>query len=109
TCRAVDRFHRLIRAIGTYVELTRNGRWAMICGALTKTVSMRVEPRLRDVVLDVNKALRRTREGNDHLDGDQILSALNGVYLLGAVREARESLALNALFDQAWVQVGEAL
>jgi hypothetical protein len=109
TCRAVERFHRLIRAIGGYVELTRNGRWAMICGALTKAVSTRVEPRLRDVVLGVNKALRRSREGNDRLDGDEILSALSNVYLLGAVREARDSLALNTVFDQAWTQVGEAL
>lgn len=109
TCRAIDRFHRLIRAISSSVELTRNGRWAMVCAALTKSVSNRVEPRLREVALDVNKALRRHREGNHRLDGDQILTALNGVYILGAVRDARDSLALNALFDQAWAQVGEAL
>src|SRR5690606_25873298 len=109
TCRAIDRFHRLIRAISSSVELTRNGRWAMVCAALTKSVSNRVEPRLREVALDVNKALRRHREGNHRLDGDQILTALNGVYILGAVRDARDSLALNALFDQTWAQVGEAL
>lgn len=109
TCRAVDRFHRLIRAIQSSIELTRNGRWAMICAALTKAVSTRVEPRLREVAMDVNKALRRHREGHDRLDGDQILAALNGVYMLAAVRDARDSLALNALFDQAWAQVGEML
>jgi len=101
-CRAVDRFHRLIRAVHGYVELARNGRWSMVVAALTKQVSERVEPRLRDVVMDVNKALRRHREGTDRL-------ALNGVYLLATVRDARDSLALNALFDQTWMQVGQAL
>jgi hypothetical protein len=109
TCRAIDRFHRLVRAVHGYIELNRNGRWAMIVASLTKQVSSRVEPRLREVVMDVNKALRRHREGNDRLDSDQLLAALNGVYVLAAVRDARESLALNALFDQTWTQVGEAL
>ena len=35
--------------------------------------------------------------------------ALNGVYLLGAVRECRDSLALNEAFDEAWVHAGERL
>jgi hypothetical protein len=109
TCRAINRFHRLIRALQSYLELTRGGRWAMIAGALTKQVSERVEARLRDVPMDVNKALRRAREGTDRLDSDQLLSALNGVYILATVRECRESLALNALFDRGWTQVGEAL
>jgi hypothetical protein len=109
TCRAIDRFHRLIRAVNGYVELNRNGRWAMIVAALTKQVSSRVEPRLREVPMDVNKALRRVRETNDRLDSDQLLAALNGVYLMTTVRDARDSLALNALFDQAWTQVGQAL
>jgi hypothetical protein len=109
TCRAIDRFHRLIRAVNGYVELNRNGRWAMIVAALTKQVSSRVEPRLREVPMDVNKALRRVREANDRLDSDQLLAALNGVYVMTTVRDARDSLALNALFDQAWTQVGQAL
>jgi len=109
TCRAIDRFHRLIRAVHGFVELARNGRWAMIVAALTKVVSGHVEPRLRDVGPDVNKALRRPREGIDRFDGDLLLSALNGVYLLATVRDSRGSLALNALFDQTWTQVGQAL
>jgi hypothetical protein len=59
--------------------------------------------------MDVNRALRRHREGADRLDTDQILSALNGVYLLAAVRDCRDSLALNALFDRTWRLVGQAL
>ena len=108
TCRAIDRFHRLIRSL-SFIELTRNGRWAMVAAALTKSVSERVEPRLRDVGPDLNHALRRPREGADRFDPDLLLSALNGVYLLAAVRDARDSLALNALFDQTWTQVAQAL
>ena len=107
-CRAVDRFHRLMRALTGYVELNRTGRWAMISSALTKAVSERLDPKLRDVAPDLNKALRK-REGADRLDRDQILSALNGMYLLATVRDSRDSLAVNALFDQVWSQTGQAL
>lgn len=107
-CRAIDRFHRLIRAVNGYVELVRNGRWASTIGGLIKSVSERIEPRLRDAGPSVNLAMRR-REGADRLDSDQILIALNGVYLLKTVRDCRDSLALNTAFDQAWAQVGQAL
>lgn len=107
-CRAVDRFHRLQRAVTGYVELGRGGRWSTIAAALTKAASERLDPKLRDVAPDLNKALRR-RDGADRVDGDQILSALNGVYLLATVRDARDSLAVNALFDQVWTQTGQAL
>ena len=107
-CRAIDRFHRLARAVNGYVELTRNGRWASVMGALTKTVSERIEPRLRDVVGTVNMAMRRSA-GADRLDPDLLLQALGGCYVLATVREARDSLALNALFDQSWSQLGQAL
>jgi hypothetical protein len=108
-CRSVDRFHRLIRAVNSYAELARNGRWTMIVSALTKSVSERVEPRLRDVVTNLNMGMRRGREGTDRLDSDQLLTALNGVYLLATVRDARDSLALNAIFDKAWLELGQAL
>jgi hypothetical protein len=107
-CRSVDRFHRLLRAVTGYVELQRNGRWAIVAAALTKAVSERIDPKLRDVAPDLNKALRK-REGTDRVDGDQILSALNGIYLLATVRDSRDSLAVNALFDQVWAQTGQAL
>ncbi|RYE88757.1 MAG: hypothetical protein EOP19_00355 [Hyphomicrobiales bacterium] len=109
TCRAIDRFHRLVRAVNGYVELSRASHWSTIVSALTKAVSERVEPRLRDVAGNLNMALRRGREGSDRLDSEQILVALNGVYVLAAVRDARDSLGVNALFDQAWNQVGQAL
>lgn len=107
-CRSVDRFHRLVRAVTGYVELNRNSRWSMIAAALTKAASERLEPKLRNVAPDLNVALRR-REGTDRVDGDQILSALNGMYLLATVRDSRDSLAVNAVFDQVWAQTGQAL
>lgn len=108
TCRAIDRFHRLLRAVTGYVELTRLSRWSGAVGMLVSAASERIEPQLRSVPPDVGRALRR-RDGTDRLDGDQMLAALNGVYLLATVRECRESLALNALFDHVWTQVGAAL
>ncbi|MEO6396787.1 MAG: hypothetical protein ABIO40_12860 [Devosia sp.] len=107
-CRAIDRFHRLVRAVNGYVELNRGSRWSMVTGNLTKAVSERIDPKLRDVAPDLNKALRK-RDGADRVDPDQILSALNGVYLVATVRDCRDSLAVNALFDQVWSQIGQAL
>ncbi|SEP76542.1 hypothetical protein SAMN05428969_0810 [Devosia sp. YR412] len=108
-CRSLDRFHRLVRSLTGYIEFARGSRWAMILSAVTKQVSDRIEPRLRDVVSDINQSLRKGREGSDRLDNDRILAAINGMYLLVTIRECRDSLALNALFDQAWSQSGEAL
>lgn len=107
-CRAVDRYHRLVRA-AHYVEISRGSRWLSILSALTKAVSERLEPRVREVGPDVNKALRRPHQGADRVDADQLLVALNGVFLLATVRDCRDSLALNAVFDQTWNQVGQAL
>lgn len=108
-CRSLERFHRLVRSLTGYIEFSRGSRWAMVLSGITKQVSDRIEPRLRDVVSDLNLAMRRGREGSDRLDSDQILAAINGVYLMATVRECRDSLALNSLFEQAWSQSGQAL
>jgi hypothetical protein len=108
-CRSLDRFHRLVRSLTGYIEFARGSRWATIVSAVTKQVSDRIEPRLRDVVSDINQSLRKGREGSDRVDDDRVLAAINGVYLLATIRECRDSLALNALFEQAWSQSGEAL
>ena len=108
-CRSLDRFHRLVRSLTGYIEFARGSRWAMVIAAVTKQASDRIEPRLRDVVSDINLAMRRGREGNDRIDDDRILAAINGIYLLATMRECRDSLALNALFEQAWSQTGQAL
>jgi hypothetical protein len=107
-CRAVDRFHRLMRSVMGFVEMNRLSRWSSIAAGLTTTVSELVEPKLRDVGPSINLALRR-HSGIDRVDPEQLLAALNGCYVLSTVRDCRDSLALNALFDQTWQQVGQAL
>ena len=57
-CRAIERYHRLIRAISGYIELSRPGRTSTAIAALTKTVSERLAPKLREVPLNVNHSLR---------------------------------------------------
>lgn len=109
TCRAIERFHRLMRALTGYIEFGRNSRWSLVLSAITKQVSERIEPRLSELVPDLNQGLRKAREGADRLDDDRLLSALNGMYLLTTVRDCRESLALNASFDLAWNHSGQAL
>ncbi|MEQ9638355.1 MAG: hypothetical protein RLW68_20025 [Devosia marina] len=108
-CRSLDRFHRLVRSLTGYVEFARGSRCTQMLATITKMVSDRVEPRLKEVVTDLNQAMRRPREGTDRIDNDRLLGAINGVYLLSAVRDCRDSLALNAVFDQAWSQTGQAL
>ena len=108
-CRSLDRFHRLVRSLTGYVEFARGSRTTQVLSAITKMVSDRVEPRLKEVVTDLNQAMRRPREGADRIDNDRLLGAISGVYLLSAVRDSRDSLALNAVFDQAWSQTGQAL
>ena len=110
-CRSLDRFHKLIRALGSYLELPRNSRWASIIAELTKLASQRLEPRMREISGDIAQSMRRSRDaaGNERVDTDGLLAALNGMYLLSAVREARESLALNALFEQMWNETGQSI
>ena len=108
-CRRLERYHRLLRSLSANIEFARASRWSTMLSGILKIASERVEHRLTEVVPDVNAALRRGREGADRLDADRLLAAINGIYLLAAVRDCRGSLALNALFDQVWTQAGEAL
>lgn len=108
-CRALDRMHRLLRAITGNLELERAERWSRVVSEITKTASAKLEPRLRQISADVSQSLRKSRDGTDRLDADLLLEGLNGLFLLSSVREARDSLALNALFDQLWTEVGQSL
>src|SRR5690606_18184511 len=74
-----------------------------------RAASARIEPRLREVSADVSQSLRPSRDAVDRLDADRLLSALNGMYLLASVRDARDSLAVNAVFDAVWGETGKAL
>ena len=95
--------------MSSYLELARNSRWSTIIAELTKQASHRLEPRLREISGDIAQSMRRPRDGSDRFDADGLLAALNGMYLLSGVREARESLALNALFEQVWNETGQSI
>lgn len=97
-------FCPLLRAI-----LQRTDSWTNVLAEITKTASAKLEPRLRAISADVSQSLRKARDGTDRLDADRLLEGLNGVFLLSSVREARDSLALNALFDQLWTEIGQTL
>jgi hypothetical protein len=107
-CRALERFHKLVRALTGYLEFARSSQSTTVLSAITKHVSDRLEPRLKEVVTDLNQAMRR-RESADRLDTDKLLAAVGGIYLLATVRDCRDSLALNSVFEQAWHQSGQAL
>jgi hypothetical protein len=109
TCRAVERFHRFVYPVLTYVELEHPGPRRERVGTLIRFVSNELEPRLRQLTPDISRALRQGRDGVDRLDADSLLAALNGVYLLGVVRDCRGSLALNEAFDETWVRAGDTL
>ena len=108
-CKAMHRFHRLMRAATSYTELERGSRWGRTAVEITSAMARIIEPRLREVSADVSQSMRKPRNGADRVDSDRLFSALNGIYLLSAVREARESLALNALFDKIWGETGQSL
>lgn len=107
-CRALERFHKLVRSLTGYLEFSRGSQATATLSAITKHVSDRLEPRLKEVVTDLNQAMRR-REGADRLDTDKLFAAVGGIFLLATVRDCRDSLALNSVFEQAWNQSGQAL
>ncbi|MEQ8444494.1 MAG: hypothetical protein RIB57_01270 [Pelagibacterium sp.] len=109
SCKAIDRFHRLMRSINYNLEIERRSLWGTIMTDLTARLSERLERPMKEITINVTQALRRPRDGNDKVDPDQVLAALNGLYLLIAVRKSRDSLAVNALLDQAWADTGQAV
>lgn len=107
-CKALERFHKLVRSLTGYLEFSRSSQSTAVLSSITKHVSDRLEPRLKEIVTDLNQAMRR-RDANDRLDTDKIFAAVGGMFLLATVRDCRDSLALNAVFEQAWHQSGQAL
>lgn len=108
-CKSIDRFHRLMRAINSTLEIERRSVWGAIIADLIGKLSERLERPMKEITINVSQALRRSRDGNDRVDADQVLAALNGLYLLTTVRQSRDSLAVNALLDQAWTETGQAV
>lgn len=109
SCKAIDRFHRLMRAITYNLDIERRSLWGTIMTDLTARLSERLERPMKEITLNVTQALRRPRDGNDRVDADDVLAALNGLYLLMTVRKCRDSLAVNALLDQAWADTGQTV
>ncbi len=108
-CRALDRYHRLIRALSSITENDKKCDWAFKVGLLVCKMSELIEPRLTKIDADVRQSLRKPRIGPDSLDSDLLLDALNGLYLLAAAREALDTLALNSIVSNLWNEVGSAL
>lgn len=108
-CKAVDRFHRLMRSISYNLEIERKSLWGTIITDLTARFSERLERPMKEISLHVTQALRRPRDGTDKLDPGDVLAALNGLYLLITIRKCRDSLAVNALLDKAWSDTGQAV
>src|SRR5215217_1354216 len=90
-CRALERFNRLVRALTGYLEFQRGSHSTAVLSLITKQVSDRLEPRLKEIVTDLNQAMRRRAEA-DRLDTDKLLAAVGGIYLLATVRDCRDSL-----------------
>ena len=108
-CRALEKYHRLIRALKCITDNDKKCDWAFKVGLLVRKMSELIEPRLMRVNSDVGQSLRKPRVGPDSLDADLLLDALNGLYLLAAAREALDALALNSVVSNLWNEVGSAL
>lgn len=108
-CKAIDRFHRLMRALSYNLEIERKSLWGTIITDLTARFSERLGRPMKEISLQVTQALRRPRDGKDKLDPGDVLMGLNGLYLLLTIRKSRDSLAVNALLDKAWSDTGQAV
>jgi len=108
-CRAIDRFHRLMRALAYNCEFGRRSAWTGIVADLTARFSERLERPLRQITSDVTQALRHPRDSTDRVDPERVLAGLNGLYLLTTIRRSRDSLAVNAVLDQVWSETGQTL
>lgn len=108
-CRAVARFHALIRAISIVSESNGHGRWSIQAAKLISQVSDQLAPRIQRIEADIRQSLRPVRAGGGSYETDMLLEALNGLYLLTSVREARDSLGVNSALETAWTQTGQVL
>ncbi len=108
-CGSLERYHRLIRAISNITQNDKSCSWAQMVAAIVRRMSELIEPWLLRVDSDVRQSLRKPRAGPDSIDASLQLDALNGLYLLAAVREALDALALNSIVNKLWIDVGKVL
>lgn len=108
-CRATQRFHAIARAVRYCFDLQPTAPWAFALAQLTRQIATAMEPHLGQVTADVIRVLRPPRDGGDRLPDETVLQAFNGLYLLAAARDSRESLALNRAVERAWGEIGVAM
>lgn len=111
TCRAIDRFHQIARGLQFHLDLAKTSKWNVALERLIKRGADSLNGKFSDILVDVNKVLRpKPSNGSEpHLDPADVLQAYNGLYILAATRTARESLAVNAIVDRVWRDVGKSL
>lgn len=108
-CKAIERFHRLMRALNYSLDIDRKSRWGKIIADLTGRMSERLERPLQGINASITLALRKPKGGTDQIDSSGVLEAFNGLYLLSVTRRARDSLAVNAVLEKAWSETGRTL
>jgi len=111
TCRAIDRFHQIARGLQFHLDLSKSSKWNVALERLVKRGALSLSSRFSDVLHDVNKVLGPAPKGANSvgLDPANVLQAYNGLYVMAATRSARESLAVNAVVERVWKDVGTAL
>jgi len=109
-CKSIDRFHHLARGMSFQFEMGKNAEWHLQLEALIKRGASALNSRFEDIVPRVNAVLRPAKPGKaTQIDPSEVLVAFNCLYILAATRAARESLAVNAIVDKAWKDIGGAL
>lgn len=108
-CKILGRYHRLLRALHPILEEDRREVWYLGMARLTSNMSDRLRPLIVGVDAEVRRSLRPPRVGPDVVDQDELLTALNNIYLLAAAREARDTLALNTVIETAWTDTAKTL
>ena len=109
-CKAIDRFHHISRGLNFHLDLPKSVKWNVYLEGFTKRGAAALNGRFSDVVADINNVLRPTKgEVSAMINSAEVLQAYNGLYILSATRSARESLAVNAMVDKNWKDVGHSL
>lgn len=111
TCRAIDRFHHIARGLQFHLDLSKSSAWNASLERLVKRGASSLSKKFSDILHDVSKVLRPAPKGvaSVRLDPADVLQAYNGLYIMAATRPARESLAVNAVVDRVWKDVGTSL
>ncbi|MCZ4271142.1 hypothetical protein [Maritalea porphyrae] len=111
TCKAIDRFHHIARGLQFHLDLSKSSKWNISLERLVKRGANALSGKFVDVLRDVKKVLGPAPRGATSimLDPADVLQAYNGLYIMAATRSARESLAVNAVVERGWKDVGTAL